>query len=333
MFNYSFFIGCDVSKAFIDYSYWHNGEAIYLGQFKNNDDGFFSLVKSLRSITKISLDQWFFCFENTGSYSKPLLNWLHENSISFIEENPLQVSRSLGIRRGKTDKIDSLDLCRYAFEKRDTIQSTKPTSSAITRLKKLLSRRDFLVRQQSAMKVSLKEQRNYMEIELYEELEVGNQKLLKEYNSQIKFIENKIKELLTQDESISENYKLVSSIIGIGLITSAYLLATTNNFQSFTDARKYACYCGIAPFSNSSGIRKGRMRVSKMGNMKVKSLLSNCILSAIKHDPQIAMYHARKKEAGKMPGKVLNAIKNKLIHRVFAVVKRGTPYVRLNTYA
>lgn len=65
----------------------------------------------------------------------------------------------------------------------------------------------------------------------------------------------------------------------------------------------------------------------------MKSLFSNCIMTAIVHDPEISMYYKRKREEGKRAGIVMNAVKNKLIQRVFAVVNRKTPYVKLMNYA
>lgn len=330
--NYSFFIGCDISKRVIDVSFWAGDKAIYIGQFSNDEDGYLSIIKTLRPHTNFILDQWFVCFENTGSYSKSFHVWLHDKAIACIEENPLKISKSLGMKRAKSDEIDSRDLCQYAYEKRDIIKASTPPSNVIRMLKQLISRRAFIVKQQTAAKVCLKEQRPAMDHKLYSELEKENNILLKEYKRQLKSLESKIEELLTKNKSVAENYSLVRSVVGIGLITSAYIISTTNNFIDITDARKYASYSGIAPFENSSGIRKGKRTVSYMANKKIKSLLSNCILSAIKHDPQIASYYNRKTREGKPPGIIMNNIKNKLVQRVFAVVKRKTPYVKINTY-
>ena len=70
-----------------------------------------------------------------------------------------------------------------------------------------------------------------------------------------------------------------------------------------------------------------------MANKKMKSLLSNCANVAIMHDKEIRAYYERKLAEGKEKGSVINAVKNKLVHRVFAVIKRQTPYVRLHNYA
>ena len=244
----------------------------------------------------------------------------------------MKISLSLGIRRGKNDKIDSRVICNYAYEKRDKIKPSVLTKPLIIKLKSLLSRRDLLVKHRTALKVSVKDQKSSLEENFYLELEAINNDIIKYYDGQIRQLENKIQQLVESDPVVAMNNKLLQSIVGIGQITSAYLISTTNNFESFTKSRKYACYSGIAPFPNSSGTRIGKTKVSHMANKKMKSLFSNCIAAAIVHDPEISLYYKRKRNEGKKYGVVANAIKNKLIHRVFAVIKRQTPYVKMMNY-
>lgn len=333
MCNFLFFIGADISKSVIDVSYNVSGKSIYLGQFSNNLKGFDKFVKKLNKTSSIKTNQWMVCFENTGVYSKPLLKFLIEKCIPCKEESALKISRSLGLRRGKDDKVDSLDICQYAYEKRDSLKPSKLPSALILRLRKTLARRDFLVRQRQSLKVSLKEQKGFIDEEIFNELSVGNDILIEAYNKQIKALDSSIQTLIDSDSKIAFNDELARSVIGIGHITSAYMIAVTENYTTFEDPRKFACYCGVAPFPNRSGTRKGTTRVSHIANKKMKSLFSNCTMSAINFDPEIAKYYKRKKEEGKKAGLVMNAVKNKLIHRVFSVIKRQTPYVKLMSYA
>jgi len=330
---YSFFIGCDISKTYFDGSFNKNQIPVYAGRFSNDISGFKLFVKELKLYTDVPEPSWLVCFENTGVYSKPLLEWLFSQGISCREENALTISRSMGLRRGKDDKIDSKDICRYIFEKRDSIQPSKLSNPLIVKLKKLLSRRDFLVRHKQSLEVTLKDQQTVIDPSLYDLLESRNNTLIEEYSRQIKEIEELIQNLMKQDEEVKTNYDLAQSVVGIGKTTAAYLIAVTENFSCFTDGRKFACYGGIAPFPNRSGIRIGKTRVSHLANKKIKSLLSNCVNAAIMYDKEITLYYNRKLAEGKEKGVVFNAIKNKLIHRVFAVIKRQTPYVRIMTYA
>lgn len=330
---YSFFIGSDISKEVIDVAYYDGSGPVYLGQYSNNFSGFKDFVKELRKQTKAPMSSWFICFENTGVYSKALLEWLFSQGIPCREENALKISRSLGLRRGKDDRIDAKNICQYAFEKRSTIQASTLSKPLIVRLKKLLSRRDFLVRHKQSLGVTLKDQKEAMDPDLYDVFVSGNTILIQEYSAQIKEIEALIDKLIQEDDQMETNHTLAKSVVGIGNITASYMIAFTENFTCFKDSRQFACYSGIAPFPNQSGSYIGKTKVSHLANKKIKSLLSNCVLAAIVHDKEIRAYYQKKLTEGKAKGVVLNAVKNKLVHRVFAVVKRQSPYVKLMNYA
>lgn len=329
---YSFFVGCDISKAYFDASYCSSSESIYLGRFNNQISGFKKMVKHLSQVTDTKSESWMICFENTGVYSKPMLEWLISQEIPCKEENALQIMKSSGLRRGKNDKVDSKMICQYAFEKRDSLIPSKLPSPTIALLKNLLSRRTLMIKQKTALLNSLKEQKSILDPQMYEMLNDQNEELIEVYQNHIDQINQQIKELMLSDEELKKNYQLTQSVVGIGPVISAFLISFTENFENFTEPRKFACYSGVAPFSNESGIRKGPSKVSHMANKQLKSLLSNAVQAAIQYDPQIRTYYQRKIAQGKHSGIVYNAIKNKLIHRVFAVIRRQTPYVKLPAY-
>lgn len=331
--NYEFFIGSDISKAVIDVAYYEKGQPIYLGQFPNNQKGFTQVVKKLKRLTCVPISRWFFCFENTGVYSKPLLHWLFSNGIKCREENALKILRSIGIRRGKDDQVDSKVICRYAFEKKESIQPSVLAKPLITKLKDLLSRRELLVKHKVAIQCSLMDRDGVTDATLLDMFKSENKKLIDEFKRQIKSIEAEIKKLIETDDEVSKNYKLVQSVVGIGPIISSYFISLTGNFTNFNNPRKFATYSGVAPFPNQSGVKIGPRKVSHLANKRIKGLLSNAALSAVVHDREISRYYARKVEEGKAKGSVYNAVKNKLIQRVFAVVQRQTPYVKIMNYA
>ena len=129
-------------------------------------------------------------------------------------------------------------------------------------------------------------------------------------------------------------YDLISSVKGVGLILAANFLVITNCFTCFENSRQFACYSGIAPFEKQSGTSlKAQSRVSHFANKKMKALLNLAALSAVKYDPELRKYYDKRIKSGKSKMSTLNIIRNKIVHRVFAVVKRGTPYVPLHQYA
>lgn len=123
------------------------------------------------------------------------------------------------------------------------------------------------------------------------------------------------------------------SIPGIGLVTAVALILVTNNFTAFDDSRKFASYCGIAPFEHTSGSSiQGKTKTSHLANKRIKALLSNCAATAIQFDEELKNYYQRKLREGKPKMVVLNAVRAKLIGRVFATINRGTEYVVFRQY-
>ncbi|MEL6864006.1 MAG: transposase, partial [Bacteroidota bacterium] len=133
---------------------------------------------------------------------------------------------------------------------------------------------------------------------------------------------------------LSRIFDLVTSVKGVGLIIALNMMVHSNCFKAFDSSRQFACYIGIAPFHKQSGSSLNiSAKVSHLGQKKLKALITNGVMSAIQYDKELKAYYHRKVSQGKIKYKVINAVKNKLVHRVFAVVQRGTPYVEIRNYA
>jgi transposase len=101
----------------------------------------------------------------------------------------------------------------------------------------------------------------------------------------------------------------------------------THNFTRFPNARKFACFCGTAPFEHSSGTSiKKKSRVSHLADKKMKSLLDLSAKSAIQYDKELREYYLKRTEGGKSKMSTINIVRNKILYRMFAVIKRQTPF-------
>ncbi len=333
MESYGFFVGIDVSKEWIDVSCRNNGGTEYLGRFANDDAGFGNMLRELEPLTGKEKDAWLFCFENTGSYSKPLAKRLFLDGYPYLEESPLTLSRHLSLKRGKDDKSDSIAICDYAYRYREELTPSVPEDANCARIKHLLARRALLVKQKTALINTRKVKCDALTGEEGASLKKMNEGLLKLYREGIRETDRMIAGIIKEDETLKENERLIRTVKGVGPVTAAYMIAFTGNFKRFgMNTRKFACYCGIAPFPNRSGKYKGKDRVSKRGNQTIKAILSNAVVSAVSHDAQLRMYYERMKGRGKPAGSIYNAIKNKLVARIFAVVKRQTEFVDVFAY-
>ena len=332
--NYKGFIGIDISKKTLDVVALMQGSRKgEHKQFTNTQKGFKNLLSWVINITGQKGEQLLFCMEHTGVYAYKLSCFLSDRNLSFCLENPLQIKRSMGINRIKNDKADAQMIARYAMRHQEDLSLYKLPTKAIIKLKHLLVYRDRLIKSKHAFRVSFKELSKHTNKEDSNFISNESKSLINVLNKRIKKVELEIENLIKSEESLKKNYILMMSVGGVGKITASHMLVYTNNFVSFANSRQFACYSGIAPFEHSSGISlKGRTRISSLANKKMKGLLSIGACSAIQHDNELRNYYNKKIEQGKPPLSVLNVIKNKIVSRVFAVIKRGTPYVSIVNY-
>lgn len=323
------FVGVDISKETLDISLISQES---YGSFKdkkiqNTVKGYSELKSWLRK-KSISKKNVMFCMEHTGTYGFMFFAWLSNEGYDFCVEAGLQIKRSLGMARGKNDRIDARRIADYAYTHRDKLQDFHLPSKLILQLKQLLTLREQMVRVRTSIKNSLKSHKQYTELTGLQNIPDNLVKMIEDYDQQINEIEEKIISLIENDPEVKKNFEMARSVRGIGLVIATFMLVTTNNFTSFENGRKYASYSGIAPYEHSSGTSiRGRTRTSYLGNKKIKALLSSGANVARRFDPEIRAYYQRKLEEGKDHKVIINAISCKLVNRVFAVVKRQTPYV------
>jgi transposase len=105
------------------------------------------------------------------------------------------------------------------------------------------------------------------------------------------------------------------------------MIAKTEGFTTITEPRKMACYCGIVPFDHQSGTSiKRQPRVSSYADKSIKSILHLSAMSAIRLDNKFRDYYRRKVAEGKNKMSVLNAVRNKIVHTIFALIKNQATY-------
>ncbi|MBX2954950.1 MAG: IS110 family transposase [Cyclobacteriaceae bacterium] len=324
-------IGIDVSKKILDiHDYVHQLTL----QVNNNPAGHKELLKWVKQ-NNAELSEVLICFEHTGMYSLPLALYLTEHKQCYVMVPGLEIKRSMGISRGKNDSADALAIARYAHLRREEIIIYQLPSKQLLELKSLLSLREKMVSQRAGYQASKKEMKAFLKIVKTSSVIFDAQEtMIKELNKQILRIEKQMMEIICNDEHLKKTFDLVTSVKGVGVILGTTMLVYTNCFTSFDDWRKFACYCGIAPFEYQSGTSiKGKTKISPFANKRLKSLLSNAACSSIQHNPEMKLYYERRIQEGKNKMSTQNIIRNKILARVFAVVNRGTQYVDTLKYA
>ena len=324
-------IGIDVSKLKIDVLI-HSNQMFEI--FENTNKGFKKMVNMTYKNSKFPKEEILFAFEHTGLYSHKLSVYLSEKNIPFVIIPGLEIKKSLGIVRGKDDSIDAKRIALYAYRLRDELEPCKLPATKLMELKRLLALRELMVKQRAGYKALLKEQTNVLIKKDNKILFETQEKMIHYLTKQIDITEQEMDSIIKSEEKLNEMFQLITSIRSVGTQTALHLIVYTSGFTKFNKWRKFASYCGIAPFPNTSGTSiKGRTKISNLANKKIKSLLDMCAKSAIQFNPEMKSYYERRVEAGKNKRSTINVIRNKLLARIFAVVERKTPYVDFMKYA
>jgi transposase len=327
--RYHFFIGIDVSKDYLDAALlaWDDTNTIVHQKVGNNDAGISELLRWLEQHKDFSLEHSLFCLEHTGMYNYALLQFFSKHSANVWVENPIEIKRSLGVQRGKNDKVDAIRIAQYAFRTQDRARLWQPVRKVTEKLRHLASLRERLVETKKKLLTPVEELSKIGNDIMAKMLARSMSKTIKGLDKDLDAIEKQMKDIIDSDDDLKKLYELVSSVVGVGFVSAVNLIIATSEFKLFQCHRKFACYAGVAPFEHKSGSSiRGRTRVSHMANKKIKCNLHMASLTAIKYDNDIKAYYERKVAEGKNKMSVLNAIRNKLLSRIFAVVERGTIY-------
>jgi transposase len=325
------FVGIDISKTYFDLVILKGAfpDKTVHQQFPQTSTGFAKMCQWLRQQGVDLDDQTLFCMEDTGIYHYGLVNFLVTNKAQLWVEMALRIKRADGFERGGDDKSAAFKIANYAFRYQDRKQLWQALDSNLLKIKNLIAQRDRILRAVNQLEVPVNE---LIECGCKQEgkaLRQMQEPAIKQLKKIRQAIEKKIQELVKEDQKISAKVKQVQSIKGIGEVTAVALLIYTKGFTSFQNARQLACYCGVVPFKKDSGTSvRSRPKVSHYANKKLKWLLHMCAMSAIRYDNELKAYYNRKKAAGKNKMSILNAVRNKLVHRVFAITRDERLFVK-----
>ena len=317
-------VGVDVSKLTLDSTVLPVGQN---AQVQNSRQGFKQWKRWVWRNKKANTEV-LVVMEHTGLYSHLFELFLQAEDIGYCKKPAAEIKRSIGLVRGKNDRIDARRIAQYGWLRREELVAETYPIAMIVQLRDLLSYRNKLVRDRSGYKVRLKEELQTGRVKKTDFLYTEQQKDIAYLDKKIRMVEKEIFKLITSDEAMNGNFLLLQTIKGIGKITAAYVIAVTDNFVRFTDPRKFNCYAGLAPFDHQSGKSiRAKSRVSHLANKTIKCLLRLSAFVAVRYNQELKTYYESRVAEGKSKMSVLNIISAKLVKTMFAVVKRQTPYV------
>jgi len=322
-----FWIGIDVSKAKLDVALMdERGTVLEERKVPNTDQGLTGLLKRWCDAYGAKKTDCLVCLEPTGHYSNQSLRTLVKLEYPTWLAHPRDIQKSIGLQRGKSDKVDARRIADYARRFGDKAVLFTVKDLELERVRHLITRRRQLVKERKRYKVQLKD-RNPCLGDMREEFDQFDKQQITALNKAIKQVEAAIEQELRKDPETAHTYALVRSVPGVGLVLAAYLMVKTSAFTRFPTARALACQAGVVPFEHTSGTSvKGKPRVSHHADKPLKTLLHMAVIGMIRKPCDLQAYYKRKVADGKPKMVVINAMRNKMVHRICAVVSRGEPY-------
>jgi len=325
--EFTYFIGSDVSKNELDFAVMRGNTLLFHREIANTQEAIIGFIKELYKLPGFNVSHCLFCMEHTGIYNNHLLACLYKKKANIWLEAAVQIKNSSGKLRGKNDKVDSIRIADYAYTQREKVRLWVPKREVIQQLSHLSAARTRLIEAKKMLKTPLKELDSFSTKKIAGPGACVCSHTLKAIDADLERADNKIDKLIADDPELRRLFGLVISVSGVGKVTATQILITTNEFKDISNPKQYACYAGVAPFTDDSGKIEKKARVSHMANKKVKTLLHMSALIAIQHNKDIKLYYNRKvNEEKKNKMSVINAVRNKLILRIFACVNHNSLY-------
>lgn len=321
-----YYVGFDISKEKLDLAVLDADRKLIEAKVISNKSG--QIGKWFdRLMVKIGCTnaQILVCCENTGIYGEPLISTCVLKGLPIWVENAYKIKKASHDLRGKTDALDAHRIADYALRYVDRAVLYSAPTEQTKILSELIALREDLLKQKNQTENRLREAEE-MDPLRYKIIKSSLKRIVKSLERELKQVDLKIDELSEDHEAIHKNVELICSIPGVGKRNALMMIAVTNNFTRFETAKHLACYAGVVPFPNQSGKTFRRDRVSMHANRKLKKLLHMAAVAMIRCDAEMKHYFDRKVAEGKHKMAIINAVRNKIIHRIYAVIERQSPY-------
>jgi len=311
-------IGIDVSKERLEVCYLKDHVSNSLTRYVCDNDtaGHKVLLKWLTKETGQALAGIGVTLEATGVYHVSVAHSLFASGVRVSIINPLKAhyyAKGLGMR-GKTDRLDSLMLARYGWERKPP--RWQPAPPAILQLKALNSRLD-------AVEKDIRRQHNRLQCATTVNQSKAVIRLIRQ---SVRYLEKQaatltalIAEQIQSDAQLKKNRDLLLSVKGIGDVCSRLLVADITAGR-FTSASQCAAYMGLVPIPQQSG-QQERVALSRAGNRRLKAKLYMAAISAKRYNPVLKAHYDRLIARGKPKMSALCAVMRRLVQICFGVIK------------
>jgi transposase len=311
-------LGIDIAKLKFNLCLINSSGKLRHKVFPNTSAGFEQLLEWL---SKQSVQRVHACMEATGTYGEALSLFLHEAGHTVSVVNPAAVKAFAGSRlsRTKTDRVDAELIARFCQAQAPPVWT--PLPQEVRELQALVRRLESLVEMRVAEENRLS---SGITVDLVRQ---SVEEHLSYLNDQIKRTEELIRRHIKGNPTLKAQSELLDSIPGIAAATAAMLLAEITDVKQYRSARQVAAYAGLVPRERQSGSSvRGRTRLSKIGNARLRRALYFPAITALRCSPFFQQWAEGLQKRGKCKMSVIGAVMRKLIHLAYGVLKTGKPF-------
>jgi len=311
-------LGLDLAKLKFTACLIREGGQLRHKLFPNNPSGFAQLSAWLKQHGVASAHA---CLEATGTYGDSLATYLHEQGhvVSVVNPAAIKAYAQSHLSRTKNDRVDAALIAGFCSERRPP--AWHPPAPEVQELQALVRRLEALVEMRT-----MEENRLSSGIAV-EAVRASVEELLAHLAEQIKRTEARIRSHIESHPGLKRQHELLDSIPGIGETTAAALLAEVPDLAKYRSAREVAAFAGLVPRERQSGSSvRGRVRLSKIGNARLRKALYFPAITAIRCSPFFQAWAKGLQERGKSKMSVICAVMRKLIHLAYGVLKTGQPF-------
>jgi transposase len=259
--------------------------------------------------------------EATGTYSEAPALALYQagHIVSVVNPAAIKAFAASRLSRIKTDKVDAGLIARFTVAQ--TPPRWTPPPQEVQELQALVRRLESLVE----MRV-MEENRLSSGIAV-DSVRQSLEEHLAYLQTQIKQTEELIRRHINNHPTLKQQTELLDSIPGIAETTAARILAEMIDITQYKSARQVAAYAGLVPRERHSGSSlKGRARLSKVGNARLRKALYFPAITALRSSSFFKAWAKGLQERGKCKMTVICAVMRKLLHLAYGVLKNGKPF-------
>lgn len=332
--KFPFVLGVDVSKEWLNLCLMNSKlNLVEEWEIENTITGIEVFFSELLANHDFAFSDIIVVMEHTGIYVQHLAKVCLLNQINVCIEHASHITEHISGKNQVVEKNDQLDarrIAEYGIRFQDKLKLYEPSSETIIIIKRLSAQRKRLLKSLNVLIVPLEESKQFDSKAVYQQLLANQGPVIKQLNKAIKRVEEQIDDCIKEDPILKQLYKLIRSVDGVGPVSAREFIVKTEGFVKFkpNQAKAFSRYAAVVPVIKQSGKKKGKARTPKRKNNSLKSLLTMGAISLINTQSDLAHYYWRKIEEGKEHLVVINNIRNKIILRVFAVVRENIMYDR-----